>query len=202
MNISFFLGNTVKLWCRPYSNLAQIDWQVNGRPITASKTFQILSDGLMIFNASADDSGHYTCDSIETVSQQEHRTRHVAYDLKPWTGTGTTASLHEVREEHNTLVAVVVILTLALAGLVIWNLYKGHLPVPCCPWGTMNRSEDHVDGNQTEDHKLESLRNVNSNNNHAGDRRCSDFKETDRLATKTGSTVQVSLGCIDDESEI
>lgn len=199
VNISFFLGNTVKLWCQPYSNLARIDWQLNGRPITASNTFQIVSDGLMIFNASADHGGRYTCDSIETVSQQKYTIRHVAYDLKLWAGTGTTASLHEVREKHNTLVAIVVVLTLMLVGLVIWNLYKGHLP--CCPRVTRSE-EDHVYGNQTEDRKPESSKNMNSNNNHASDRRCSDFKETDRLATTTGSTVQVSLGCIDDESEI
>ncbi|XP_056598837.1 semaphorin-4E isoform X1 [Triplophysa dalaica] len=203
VNISFFLGNTVKLWCQPYSNLAQVEWHVNGRPIKASETFQILSDGLMVFNASMDDNGHYTCDSIETVLHQKYRTRHVAYDLKLWVGTGTTASLHDVREKHNTFIAMVVILTLMLAGLVIWNLYKGHLPLPFCPRGPMNRSEvDHLDGNRTGDHKLASSRNMNSNNNHLNDRRCSDFKETDRLATTTGSTVHVSLQYIDDESEI
>lgn len=203
MNITFFLGNTVKLWCQPYSNLAQVEWHVNGRPIKASETFQILSDGLMVFNASTDDNGHYTCDSIETVLHQKYRTRHVAYDLKLWVGTGTTASLHDIREKHNTFVAMVVILTLMLAGLVIWNLYKGHLPLPFCPRGPMNRSEvDHLDGNQTGDHKLASSRNMNSNNNHLNDRQCSDFKETDRLATTTGSTVHVSLQYIDDESEI
>lgn len=189
VNISFFIGNTVKLWCQPYSNLAQIYWEVNGQPISASNTFLIVSDGLMIFNASADDSGHYTCDSIESTAQRTYRTRHVAYDLKLWAGSGTTASLHEVREKNNTLVAIVVILTLMLVGLVIWNLYKGHLPLPCCPRG-MKCEDDHVNGN------------MNSNNNHANARRHSDFKETDRLATTTGSTVQVSLGCIDGESEI
>lgn len=201
---SFFPGNTVKLSCQPYSNLAQVEWQVDGRPITASSTIEILSDGLMILNASEEHNGHYTCDTVETVSQWKYRTKHAAYDLKLWLGSGTTASLHDVGENYSTLVAMVVVLSLLLAVLVIWNLYKGHLPLLCFRRSLGgNKHEDQLDCNRAEDHKPStSMRNMNSNNNHADNQRCSDARETDRLSTTVGSSVRVSLKYIDDESEI
>ncbi|KAK7163660.1 hypothetical protein R3I93_007649 [Phoxinus phoxinus] len=203
VNISFFHGNAVKLWCQPYSNLAKVHWQLNGHPIRASNTFQILSDSLMIFNASAEASGHYTCSSVEG----KYEAQHVAYDLKMWSGSGTTASLRDVQEKENTLVAMVVILSLILAMLVFWNMYKGHLPLPCCHSrvkDTTNRcGDERFSANQAQQHKVASSTvNMNSNNNYANIQRFSISRETDRLTTTVGSSGQISLRPIDDESEI
>ncbi|XDV28103.1 hypothetical protein PO909_031492, partial [Leuciscus waleckii] len=187
-NISFFHGNTVKLWCQPYSNLAKVHWQLNGQPIRPSDTFQILSDSLMIVNASAEADGHYTCSSVEG----KYKAQHVAYDLKMW-------------EKENTLVAMVVILSLILAMLVIWNLYKGHLPLPCCHSRVKDTTntcgDERFSANQAQQQKVASSTvNMNSNNNYANIQRCST--ETDRLSTTVGSSGQISLRYIDDESEI
>uniref|UniRef100_A0A672KGY7 Semaphorin-4E-like n=1 Tax=Sinocyclocheilus grahami TaxID=75366 RepID=A0A672KGY7_SINGR len=201
VSVSFFHGNTVTLWCQPYSNLAQVQWQLNGRPINASNTFQILSDSLMIFNASADASGRYTCSSVE----RNYQTQHVAYDLKMWSASGTTALLHNVKEKENTLVAMVVLLSLILAMLVIWNLYKGHFPLPFCHRrvkDTENRCEQSPYENQLPEHKIASSTvNLNSNNNHVNDQRYSSSRETDRLSTTVGSSGQITMKYID-ESEI
>ncbi|XP_016430873.1 semaphorin-4E-like [Sinocyclocheilus rhinocerous] len=198
VSVSFFHDNTVKLWCQPYSNLAQVQWQLNGQPIKASNTFQILSDSLMIFNASADASGRYTCSSVE----RNYKTQHVAYDLKMWSASGTGALLHDVKEKENTLVAMVVVLSLILAMLVIWNLCKGHLPLPFCHRrvkDTANRCEQSLYENQPPEHKLaSSTENLNSNNNHVNDQRFS----SSQLSPTVGSSGQISLKYRDDESEI
>ncbi|XP_042567690.1 semaphorin-4E-like [Cyprinus carpio] len=189
VSVSFLHDNTVKLWCQPYSNLAQVQWQLNGQPIKASNTFQILSDSLMIFNASEDTSGHYTCSSVE----RNYTTQHVAYDLK-------------ICKKENTLVAIVVVLSLILAVLVIWNLCKGHLSLPFCHSrvkDTANVCEQSLYENQPPEHKLASpTENMNSNNNHVNVQRHSSSRETDRLSSTVGSSGQISLKYRDGESEI
>lgn len=157
----------------------------------------------MIFNASTEASGHYTCSSVEG----KYEVQHVAYDLKMWSGHGTTASLNDVKEKEKTLVAMVVILSLILAMLVIWNLYKGHLPLLCCHSrvkNTTNRCRDEgLSENQAQQHRVQSsIVNMNSNNNYANIQRFSISRETDRLSTTVGSSGQLSLRHIDDESEI
>ncbi|XP_059419109.1 semaphorin-4E-like [Carassius carassius] len=185
VSVSFFPDNTVKLWCQPYSNLAQVQWQLNGQPIKASNTFQILSDSLMILNASADASGHYTCSSVE----RNYKTQHVAYDLK-------------IFKKENTLVAIVVVLSLILAILVIWNLCKGHLPLPFClrkVKDTENKCEQSLYENQPPEHILASpTENLNSNNNHVNDQRYS----SSQLSTTGGFSGQILLKHKDGESEI
>ncbi|XP_067308830.1 semaphorin-4E [Pseudorasbora parva] len=201
VNISFFHGNTVKLWCQPYSNLAKVMWQHNRQPIRPSDTLQILPDSLMILNASTEASGYYTCSSVE----REHEVQHVAYDLKMWPGSGTTASVHDVKEKENTLVAMVVLLSLVLGMLVIWNLYKGHFPLPCCHSRVKDMTNRSVDESlQAQQHKAaaSSTGNFNRNNNYANDQRYSFPRETDRLSTTVGSSGQISMRYIDDESEI
>lgn len=193
----------MKLWCQPYSNLAQVHWKVNGNPIRPSDTVQILSDGLMILNASEEASGYYTCSSVEQKSEVQH----IAYDLQMLSGSGTTASYHDIKEKENTLVAMVVILLLILATLVIWNLYKGHLPLPCCHSRVKDMANRNVDesfsARQAQQHKVASPTvNLNSNNNYANNQRYSISRETDRLSTTVGSSGQISLRYRDDESEI
>lgn len=156
----------------------------------------------MVFNASADASGRYSCSSVEG----NYKTQHVAYDLKMWSASGTTALLHDVKGKENTLVAMVVLLSLILAMLVIWNLYKGHLPLPFCHSRVKdmeNRCEQSLYENQPPEHKIASSTvNLNSNNNHVNNQRYSSSRETDRLSTTVGSSGQIALKYIDDESEI
>lgn len=156
----------------------------------------------MIFNASADASGHYTCSSVEG----NYKTQHVVYDLKMWSASGTTALLHNVKEKENTLVVMVVLLSIILALLVIWNLSKGHFPLPFCHRrvkDTENRGEQSLYGNQPPENKIASSTvNLNSNNNHVNNQRYSNSRETDRLSTTAGSSGRFTLKYIDDESEI
>lgn len=157
----------------------------------------------MIFNASAEATGYYTCSSVE----RKYEAQHAAYDLKMVSGPATAVLLRDVAEKENTLVAVVVILSLILAMLVIWNLYKGHLPLPCCHSRVKdmaNRSADErFPASQAPQHKVASPTvNLNSNNNYANHPRFSSSRETDRLSTTVSSSGQISLTYKDDESEI
>ncbi|XP_059357194.1 semaphorin-4E-like [Carassius carassius] len=188
ISVSFFHGSTVQLWCEPYSNLAQVEWQLNGQPLNPSDTIKILSDSLMIINASADANGRYTCSSVEW----NYKTQHVEYDLTIWSESGSTALLHNVKEKENTLVAMVVLLSLTLALLVIWNLYKGHFPLPFCHRRvkvTENRCDTSLYENQPPEQKIASSAvNLNRNNNNKNDQRY--------------SSCQIPLRYIDYESEI
>ncbi|KAK9980174.1 hypothetical protein ABG768_013557 [Culter alburnus] len=205
VNIWFIHDNTVKLWCQPYSNLAQVHWKVNGKPIRPSDTFQILSDSLMILNASAEASGYYTCSSVE----RKYEAQHITYDLQMLSGSGNPEPIHDLKEKKNTLVAMVVILSLILATLVIWNLYKGHLPLPCCHGRVKDMANRNVDeslsASQAQQHKVASPTvNLNSNNNYANNQRSSISRETEcvHLSTTVGSSGQISLRYRDGESEI
>lgn len=157
----------------------------------------------MIINASTEASGYYTCSSVE----RQYEVQHVAYDVQMWSGSGTAALLLDVKEKENTLVAMVVILSLILAVLVIWNLYKGHLPLPCCHSRVKDMPNRNVDerfsASQAQQHKVASPTvNLNSNNNYANNQRYSISRETDRLSTTVGSSGQISLKYMDEESEI
>ncbi len=155
----------------------------------------------MIFNASADASGHYTCSSVEG----NYKTQHLAYDLQ-MSASGTTALLHGVKEKEKTLVAMVVVLSIILALLVIWNLYKGHFPLPFSHRRVKdmeNRGEQSLHENQPPEHKIASSTvNLNRNNNHVNNQRYSSSRETDRLSTTVGSSGQITLKYTVDESEI
>lgn len=172
VNISFIPGNTVKLSCRPGSNLARVRWDVDQRPITSSDTFQIHSDGLLILNASADASGHYTCSSVESSNNQDYFTQNAAYQLMLGSrrATGETL-LAQSQDQWPTLVILqilVAFLAIILILLVMWNIYKGHFEFlrPC----SRNRQESQ--GGQ-DSVFLEPLQTTagktagsNSNNNH------------------------------------
>jgi len=155
----------------------------------------------MIFNTSADASGHYTCSSVEG----NYKTQHLAYDLQ-MSASGTTALLHGVKEKEKTLVTMVVVLSIILALLVIWNLYKGHFALPFSHRRVKdmeNRGEQSLHENQPPEHKIASSTvNLNRNNNHVNNQRYSSSRETDRLSTTVGSSGQITLKYTVDESEI
>ncbi|KAF5900435.1 semaphorin-4E-like isoform X1, partial [Clarias magur] len=115
----FYPGNTVSLVCEPGSNLAQVQWHVNGRPVEKSNVYQIQHNTLLILNASERDTGHYTCYSVETSMGVDYVTQTAEYELR-------------VQGQQSILLAfkvLVIILTLILLSLVIWNVYKGYLSI-------------------------------------------------------------------------
>ncbi|KAG9278208.1 semaphorin-4E [Astyanax mexicanus] len=181
VNLSFLPGNTVKLLCRPGSNLARVEWQVDSRSVISSDAYQINQDGLLILNASAEASGFYTCRSVESSNSQDYVTGIASYELRLASGQAcqsedATVLLPQAQTTQNTVVALqimVVLLSIMLAALVIWNFYKGHFSI----LGRRCTQEQEAEGGQESVRTLELLRPAdgkiqregstsNSNNNH------------------------------------
>ncbi|KAL6468183.1 hypothetical protein MHYP_G00238600 [Metynnis hypsauchen] len=131
MNITFHPGNTIKLLCQPGSNLARIQWHVDQQPLISSDTFQVLRDGLLIINASTEASGLYNCSSVESSNSRDYVTQNAVYELRLGASQSgeTSLLLPQVQKQQHTMVAlqvIVVLLSLMLVALVMWNIYKGH----------------------------------------------------------------------------
>ncbi|KAI4871750.1 hypothetical protein NFI96_029491 [Prochilodus magdalenae] len=134
VNITFHPGNTVKLLCQLGSNLAQVLWHVDQKPVISSGTYQIQRDGLLILNASAEASGLYTCSSVESSNGKDYSTQNAVYQLRLGAGQSAETSLllPQVQNQQHTVVALqvmVVLLTLMLVALLTWNIYKGHFGI-------------------------------------------------------------------------
>ncbi|XP_035384177.1 semaphorin-4E [Electrophorus electricus] len=183
-NVSFLPGFSVKLLCQPGSNLAQLQWHVDGHPIVNSNTHHIHRDGLIILNASASAVGRYTCTSVESSRGRDYVTQNVVYELSPRAGpggaSGETMSRTQGRQ-HNLLVLVVmvVLLSLTLAALVLWNFHKGYFALP-----------ERCRQEQRQSRALEPLQAVgrtppapreSSNSNHNRSVDCSNTEEKDHL---------------------
>ncbi|XP_066511837.1 semaphorin-4E-like [Hoplias malabaricus] len=141
LNMTFHPGNTIKLLCQPGSNFAQVQWLKDQQPLVSSEDFQIKSDGLLILNASAETSGLYSCSSVESSKSQQYVIHNVAYELRLGSGRAgqwedTSRLLPQVQKNQHIVVAlqtVVVLLSLTLVALVLWNVYKGHFSfLPRC----------------------------------------------------------------------
>ncbi|KAF5889706.1 semaphorin-4E-like isoform X1, partial [Clarias magur] len=78
----FYPGNTVSLVCEPGSNLAQVQWHVNGQPVEKSNVNQVQHNTLLILNPSERDTGHYTCTSVETSMGVDYVTQTAEYELR------------------------------------------------------------------------------------------------------------------------
>ncbi|XP_076838232.1 semaphorin-4E [Brachyhypopomus gauderio] len=131
VNVSFLPGFSIKLQCQPGSNLAQVQWHRDGRPVVSSDTHHIHRDGLVILNASASAAGRYTCGCVESSHGRDYVTQNITYDLRPGSRSLVETSRLEPRmqgEQHTLVVlqVMVVVLSLTLAGLMVWNFYKGH----------------------------------------------------------------------------
>ncbi|KAG1939679.1 semaphorin-4E isoform X1 [Pimephales promelas] len=156
------LGNNIKLLCRAESNLAQVKWNFAGKPLPYSnKKYTIYSDGILIYNASANDAGLYTCMSVKWAKGRQYSQTLAIYDLRErlpvdvtdkikatleiLTESHTTSSgLHEIEEppiainqssESKWVVMQVslAVISVMMACLLIWNLYMGHIsPFMCC----------------------------------------------------------------------
>ncbi|KAM9440130.1 semaphorin-4E-like [Clarias gariepinus] len=129
----FYPGNTVSLLCEPGSNLAQVQWHVNGHPVENSNVYQIQHNTLLILNASESDAGHYNCTSVETIKGVDYVTQTVTYELRLG---------NFMQSIFLALTVLVIILTLILLALVIWNFYKGYLSFSKC----LNNNKESLSG--------------------------------------------------------
>ncbi|CAL8281494.1 unnamed protein product [Lota lota] len=128
INESIWLRGSLRLPCPPPSNLAVVSWQRDTLPLTPSDHFQVLPDGLLISNASASLAGRYRCTSLE----RSHASVVADYRVGVAAGGGgPTLQAQQGGPSVAGLQATVGILVLLLAGLVGWNVYSGHLPLPC-----------------------------------------------------------------------
>ncbi|KAI5615286.1 semaphorin-4E isoform 1 precursor [Silurus asotus] len=118
----FYPGRMVSLPCQLGSNVARMQWRVNDQPIENGKKYNFQHDSLLILNVSDTDSSNYTCISVESSNGQDYIIQATTYELK----------LGEMKEKLDGLFALVIIFTLILLALVMWNLYKGHFVVPEC----------------------------------------------------------------------
>ncbi|KAJ8362930.1 hypothetical protein SKAU_G00117610 [Synaphobranchus kaupii] len=187
-NITLIAGSTFNLPCRPQSNLAQVSWNRDGRPLPNSPRYHYYSEGLMVLNAAAKDAGTYTCQSDERV--------------KASTQGGSLALLK----------ISVALLTLLLVGLLSWNVYRGHIPLlgPCrsgaseqdpgpgqTPSGHQDPASSSQAGNSPEDKPLMPVTNYSSNNNRLN----ADVSSNGEGVLSPKVTIDTFM-FIDDESEI
>ncbi|MBN3298680.1 SEM4E protein, partial [Amia calva] len=138
-NYTLVPGNNIKLVCHPGSNLAQVHWQFNGHhlpgPSSASNPgskYYFYSEGLLVFNVSAADVGEYTCRSLERANGQQYALTEAVYRLQ-LVDRNLVPSLPAPRTEERALVALQVavgLLAALLVALLVWNLYRGHIPLP------------------------------------------------------------------------
>ncbi|TSQ01597.1 Semaphorin-4E [Bagarius yarrelli] len=158
---TFFPGNTVRLMCQPGSNLAQMQWSVNNRTIKNSNKHQIHHNSLLILDTSDSDAGFYTCTSVESSNSGDYVIQKTTYELRLENFLEPSLvqpQAHEQQETLLTLKVIVIILTLILLALVVWNVYKGHFVIPRCPAkGKAKEDPQNVSVYQ------ESLQIVNSN---------------------------------------
>lgn len=217
-NVTAIPGSNINLPCRPRTNLAQVRWNHSGQPLPASPRYYTYGEGLMILNATPSDSGAYTCLSEERVKGRLYVRPEVEYRVVPGAGEGTLPRvLTQIGGgSHAALQVSVAVLSLLLAALLAWNVYRGHIPVPC--WG--GRGAEHrrapgpgpaqrgppqldpgapnqAGGNCLEDKPLMPTVNYSSNNNRPVANASSNGEGTlsPRLTIDT-------FKYIDDESEI
>lgn len=210
VNQTLWLGGNLKLPCPRTSNLAESRWQRDALPVPPSP--QLLPDGLLIFNGSASDAGHYRCLSLERSHASEYTTVVAEYVVSVASGSvrgGPFPPSPQAQTEGPSLAALQVsvgILVVLLAALLGWNLYMGHLPLPwkCSskrgaeqevnqgagemePVSSSSRAHQEVPRPGEDENKplVFEAGNCVSNNNHSG-----------------GERVLSSLAYIDDESAI
>ena len=132
VNESIWLRSNLRLPCPPPSNLAEVSWQRDARPLPPSDHFQVLPDGLLISNASALHAGRYRCASLERSQAGDYTS--VVADYQVSLVAGEWPQRPQARQDGPSVVglqATVGILVVLLAGLLCWNFLRGHLPLPC-----------------------------------------------------------------------
>ncbi|XP_076880680.1 semaphorin-4E [Brachyhypopomus gauderio] len=121
--------------------------------------YSVQADGLLIYNASAADAGLYTCESVEHAAGRQYNRTLVAYQLRlstgvddnvgtdggdSWIGMDTESAPSDGPDvvhvsspawrhiPQSGLVALgvsVAMLSVLVVVLLLWNLYKGYLPL-------------------------------------------------------------------------
>ncbi|XP_035270641.1 semaphorin-4E-like isoform X1 [Anguilla anguilla] len=154
-------GNNILLQCRPDTNLAQVLWLFDGRPLGPSDAkYFFYREGLIVRHAAAADAGLYTCQSVEWVGGARHARTAAAYRLQlPSTDAPPTGALPTKapptealpthappteapptrapptgpqRGEVTALEVSVAVLSLLLVSLLLFNVWRGHLPLAGC----------------------------------------------------------------------
>ncbi|KAL1022958.1 hypothetical protein UPYG_G00034710 [Umbra pygmaea] len=223
-------GNNIKLPCQPDSNLAQVHWLFSGQPLLSGTKHYIYNGGLLILNASTNDAGPYTCESVEQVNSRTHTRTMAVYELQPQTnkaeeGTETmTTYSHSTplphdpsvlepplppaprSDEHRVvgLQVSVAVLSVMLVGLVAWNVYKGQFRSKSSETsgaGQLKGPSVDVQRSKTSEIKpLTPTSSHNANNNHSA---FISFKGNGEHPFSGCNTLHVDgFGYINDESEI
>uniref|UniRef100_A0A8C2X650 Semaphorin-1A n=1 Tax=Cyclopterus lumpus TaxID=8103 RepID=A0A8C2X650_CYCLU len=210
MNRSIWPRGNLKLRCPSPSNLSKTSWERDGSPVMASTRLQLLQDGLLILNATDSDTGRYRCLSVELSKAGRYTATVADYQVSvaPAGSGDGSGILPKARMDGPSvagLQAIVGLLVVSLLGLLAWNFYKGHLPLP---WnctkkkneeqtqetreqGGLDAYQDAARSAPAEDKPLVSGANNGRSNNHTG------REESD------GPKVSLpSLQYIDDESEV
>ncbi|XP_056132308.1 semaphorin-4E [Lampris incognitus] len=81
-------GNNIRLPCQPNTNLAQIHWRFTYQTLYSNSKYYIYTGGLLILNASASDTGLYTCDSEEHINGRIYNRTMAVYQLRTHTVVG------------------------------------------------------------------------------------------------------------------
>lgn len=82
MDVALAPGNNVQLPCELHSNLAQVFWQFNHRPLHPNGKYLIYTGGLLILDSSELDTGLYICHSVEQINGRTHNRTMAVYNLQ------------------------------------------------------------------------------------------------------------------------
>ncbi|XP_017277754.1 semaphorin-4E [Kryptolebias marmoratus] len=130
-------GDKLQLSCLSPSNLGKGRWERRGKVFASSPRLQILPDELVILNATADDSGHYRCSSVEHSEAGEFTTAVVDYEVRIESpGSGNDSLTPATRAQTDCpsvagLRAAVALLVIGLTALLAWIFYEAY---PSLPW--------------------------------------------------------------------
>ncbi|CAM4655835.1 unnamed protein product [Leuciscus chuanchicus] len=162
-SLTLVLGNNIRLLCQADSNLAQVNWNFAGKPLPYSnRKYTVYSDGILIYNASANDAGLYTCTSVERAKGRQYTQTLAIYELRERLPVGvtdkikttlgilteshtTSSGLHKIEEPPSYAInqsserkwvvmqVALAVISVMMACLLIWNWYMGHIsPFMCC----------------------------------------------------------------------
>lgn len=182
VSLSTLPGGELKLSCPSPSHLTNVRWEQNNNALTFSPRQQILSDALIILNATISDSGRYRCLFVERSKAGEFNTTVADYQVSidpTDTGNEGLTSISQPLTDSSSIAglqAAVALLVIGLTALLAWNFYKKHIPLPWKCWTAQNSS---------------------SNNNHTGGGGAlSDSEGGNALANN-----QTYVPCMSDDSD-
>ncbi|XP_048844867.1 semaphorin-4E-like [Brienomyrus brachyistius] len=168
-NVTLDAGINVKLPCQQGSNLAQTVWLLNGKALDAPDIAHVHADGLLVFGNPLLGAGLYECQSVE----RGFVTKVATYLVQPGNTDPSIPMPGLQREACNTvaLKVTVVLLSLLLAMLLVWDFCKGHISLPWC-LGSRRHPQPppplHNQGYHQGPAEIKLLANRSANNNHCG----------------------------------